>query len=161
MIAKNCGGRGSDAGCTDSRRCGDPAQAADAMHAMARDAMDRQAIKPYLDVVWTVVAEANRYFAGEEPWAKRKTDPERMETILYVTAEVVRQVAILAQPVTPAAAAKLLDLLAQDAEPAATFRRWARLAGWSPGTTLPPPRVFPALRRLPDAAEERGEAECP
>ena len=26
--------------------------------------------------------EANRYFAGEEPWAKRKTDPERMRTIL-------------------------------------------------------------------------------
>ena len=58
--------------------------------------MDRQGIKHYLDAVWGVVADANRYFAGEEPWAKRKTDFERMETILYVTAEVVRQVAILA-----------------------------------------------------------------
>ena len=58
--------------------------------------MDRQGIKHYLDAVWGVVADANRYFAGEEPWAKRKTDFKRMETILYVTAEVVRQVAILA-----------------------------------------------------------------
>ena len=53
--------------------------------------MERQAIKQYLDAVWQVVAEANRYFAGQEPWTKRKTDPERMGTILYVTAEVVRQ----------------------------------------------------------------------
>ena len=35
-------------------------------------------IKAYLDAVWAVVADANRYFAGEEPWAKRKTDSERM-----------------------------------------------------------------------------------
>jgi methionyl-tRNA synthetase len=32
--------------------------------------------------------------------------------VLYVTAEVIRQVAILAQPFMPASAAKLLDLLA-------------------------------------------------
>ncbi len=68
--------------------------------------MDRQAITKYLDAVWAVVADANRYFAGEEPWAKKKTDSKRMETILYVTAEVVRQVAILAAPVTPHVRAK-------------------------------------------------------
>jgi methionyl-tRNA synthetase len=59
-----------------------------------------------------VVAEANRYFAGEAPWALAKTDPTRQGTVLYVTAEVIRQVAILAQPFMPASAAKLLDLLA-------------------------------------------------
>jgi len=41
----------------------------------------------------------------------RKTDPVRQGTVLYVTAEVIRQVAILAQPFVPASAAKLLDLL--------------------------------------------------
>ena len=46
-----------------------------------------------------MVAEANRYFAGEAPWALAKTDPARQGTVLYVTAEVVRQIAILAQPV--------------------------------------------------------------
>ena len=35
-----------------------------------------------------------------------------MGTILYVTAEVIRQVAILAQPFVPGSAKKLLDLLA-------------------------------------------------
>ncbi len=90
--------------------------------------MDRQGIKQYLDAVWGVVADANRYFAGEEPWAKRKTDPKRMETILYVTAEVVRQVAILAAPVMPGAADKLLDGLGQPATRAHS-RRWARAGG--------------------------------
>jgi methionyl-tRNA synthetase len=61
--------------------------------------------------VWAVVADANRYFAGEAPWALARTDPARQGTVLYVTAEVIRQVAILAQPFMPTSAAKLLDLL--------------------------------------------------
>ncbi len=100
MITKNCGARVPEPGeFTDADKA--ILAAADALYAKAREAMDRQAITKYLDAVWAVVADANRYFAGEEPWAKKKTDPKRMETILYVTAEVVRQVAILAAPVTP------------------------------------------------------------
>jgi methionyl-tRNA synthetase len=59
-----------------------------------------------------VVAEANRYFAGEAPWALAKTDPARQGTVLYVTAEVLRQVGILVLPFMPASAGTLLDLLA-------------------------------------------------
>jgi methionyl-tRNA synthetase len=58
-----------------------------------------------------VVGQANRYFAAEEPWAKRKSDPGRMATILFVTAEVLRLVAIFVQPFMPAKMAELLDLL--------------------------------------------------
>ena len=85
---------------------------ADGMLAKSREAMESQAIHLYLNAVWAVVAEANRYFAAQAPWALRKTDPARMETVLWVTAEVIRQVAILAQPVMPESAAKLLDLVA-------------------------------------------------
>jgi methionyl-tRNA synthetase len=77
----------------------------------ARDAMDAYALHQVLNAVWAVVAEANRYFAGEAPWALAKTDPARQGTVLYVTAEVIRQVAILSQPFMPASAAKMLDLL--------------------------------------------------
>ena len=117
--------------------------AADALHAKARGAMDRQGIKAYLDAVWAVVADANRYFAGEEPWAKRKTDFKRMETILYVTAEVVRQVAILAQPVTPAGAGKLLDGLCQAPE-ARNFTALGETGRLQAGTLIPAPAgAFP------------------
>jgi methionyl-tRNA synthetase len=90
-----------------------------------------------------VVAEANRYFAGEAPWALAKTDPQRQKTVLYVTAEVVRQVAILAQPVMPDSCAKMLDILGVPAEQ----RDFACLGGGTrikPGTTLPAPTgIFP------------------
>jgi methionyl-tRNA synthetase len=86
--------------------------AADAMIGKAREAMKTQQLHQVLNAVWAVVADANRYFAGEAPWALAKTDPARQGTVLYVTAEVLRQISILAQPFMPASAEKLLDLLA-------------------------------------------------
>ena len=116
--------------------------AADRMLGEARTAMATQQLHQVLNSVWTVVAAANRYFAGEAPWALAKKDPERMRTVLYVTAEAIRQVAILAQPFMPASAAKLLELLAVP-PPERTF---AQLGGarMEPGGTLPAPApVFP------------------
>jgi methionyl-tRNA synthetase len=86
--------------------------AADVLIGKARDAMLTQQLHQVLNAVWAVVAEANRYFAGEAPWALAKTDPGRQGTVLYVTAEVLRQVSILILPFMPASAGKLLDLLA-------------------------------------------------
>jgi methionyl-tRNA synthetase len=85
---------------------------ADAMIAKAREAMATQQLHQALNAVWAVVADANRYFAGEAPWALAKTDPARQGNVLYVTAEVLRQIAILTLPFMPGSAAKLLDLLA-------------------------------------------------
>jgi methionyl-tRNA synthetase len=116
---------------------------ADGMLALARTAMGTQQIHHWLNAVWAVVAEANRYFAGEAPWALAKTDPARQRTVLYVTAEVVRQIAILAQPVMPVASAKLLDSLGipEDARDFAALGEAARI---KPGTPLPAPvAVFP------------------
>jgi methionyl-tRNA synthetase len=116
---------------------------ADAMIELSRSAMATQQIHQWLNAVWAVVAEANRYFAGEAPWALAKTDPARQRTVLYVTAEVVRQIAILTQPAMPESSAKLLDSLGipQDARSFAALGRASRIA---PGTALPPPvGVFP------------------
>jgi methionyl-tRNA synthetase len=116
---------------------------ADGMIAPSRTAVASQQIHQWLNAVWAVVAEANRYFAGEAPWALAKTDPARQKTVLYVTAEVVRQIAILAQPVMPESAAKLLDSLGIPAGE----RTFAALGGATriaPGTVLPAPvGVFP------------------
>jgi methionyl-tRNA synthetase len=116
---------------------------ADGMIALAREAMSTQQIHYALNAIWAVVAEANRYFAGEAPWVLAKTDPARQKTVLYVTAEVVRQIAILTQPAMPAASAKMLDILGIPANE----RNFAMLGGHvriRPGTTLPSPvPVFP------------------
>jgi len=116
---------------------------ADGMIELARTAMATQQIHHALNAIWAVVAEANRYFAGEAPWALAKTDPKRQATVLYVTAEVVRQIAIMAQFAMPAASSKMLDILGISGE--ATSRDFAALATRiKPGTVLPAPApVFP------------------
>ncbi len=116
---------------------------ADAMIGKARDAMATQQLHQVLSAVWAVVADANRYFAGEAPWALAKTDPPRQATVLYVTAEVLRQIAILAQPFMPSSAAKLLDLLAVPAGER-TFAFLGSQHRIAAGTKLPAPAgVFP------------------
>ena len=142
MIYKNCDGKIPEPGEFTAE---DKAilAAADAIYAKARTEMDRQALTKYLDAVWGVISDANQYFAAQEPWAKKKTDPKRMETILYVTAELVRQFAILIQPVLPEAGAKLLDLLAVNPHNRtfACLGPKLRLHG---GTAIPEPQgVFP------------------
>jgi methionyl-tRNA synthetase len=117
---------------------------ADAMIGVARTAMATQQIHQWLNAVWSVVAEANRYFAGEAPWALAKTDPARQGTVLYVTAEVVRQIAILTQPVMPAASEKLLDSLGVPKGEARLFSALGGERRIAPGTMLPAPQaVFP------------------
>jgi len=116
---------------------------ADRMIGLARTAMATQQIHQALNAVWAVVAEANRYFAGEAPWALAKTDPKRQATVLYVTAEVVRQIAILAQPAMPQASSKLLDILGIPDN--VNSRNFAALSQRiKPGVVLPAPApVFP------------------
>jgi methionyl-tRNA synthetase len=142
MIAKNCGGRVPKPGrLTEADK--EILAAADAALSRVEEAIDAFAIHRALEILWALIADANRYFAGEEPWAHKKTNPERMETILYVTAEVSRQIAILVQPVMPESAGKLLDQLGvtEDARDFSSLGPKGRL---KPGTRLPPPQpVFP------------------
>ncbi|MBV9458525.1 MAG: methionine--tRNA ligase, partial [Bradyrhizobium sp.] len=125
---------------------------ADAMIGVARNAMATQQIHVWLNAVWSVVAEANRYFAGEAPWALAKTDPARQHTVLYVTAEVIRQIAILTQPVMPLASERLLDSLGIPDDDARMFSALGGGSRIAPGTVLPAPQaVFP--RYIEPAAE--------
>ncbi len=110
MIAKNCGGRVPEPG---PRTAEDEAlvDAARALLPIARDEMKQFQIHRMLEAVWRVVAEANRYVDAQAPWALRKTDPARMNTVLYVLADVIRMLGIYVQPVVPDGAALLLDQL--------------------------------------------------
>ena len=140
MIAKNCDGKvpalgallEADATLLDSAK---------ALLNECRNQHRAYAISKAMDAVWRVVADANRYFAGQEPWALKKTDPARMATVLHVTAEVLRRVGILIQPYVPQSAGKLLDLLAVP-ESARAFSDFEEAL--VTGTELPAPApVFP------------------
>ena len=142
MIARNCGGQVPEPN--------DFTEADDALFAAAaellgetRRAMADLAIHRMLEAIWRVVGDANRYVDAQAPWALRKTDPARMNTVLYVLADVIRQLAIFVQPAVPDAAATLLAQLSVPEEEGA--RDFAALsARIAPGTALPAPRpVFP------------------
>jgi methionyl-tRNA synthetase len=113
--------------------------------------MKTQGLHQVFNAAWAVVADANRYFAGEAPWALAKTDPARQATVLYVTAEVIRNVAILAQPAMPVSAGKLLDLLAVPAD----ARNFAALGGGKRlATGVPLPAPTPVFPRYVDTAKD-------
>ena len=115
--------------------------AADALMAECRKQHGDYQISKAMDAIWRVVADANRYFAGQEPWAMKKSDPARMETVLWTTAEVLRIIGLLIQPYVPQSAAKLLDLLAVPEEKRSFASIGDRLVS---GTSLPTPApVFP------------------
>ncbi len=113
-----------------------------------------QSLHRALAALWAVVGDANRYVDEQAPWVLKKTEPKRMRTVLYVLAETIRHLAILAQPVVPGAAARLLDQLAVPEEE----RSFAYLGpdhGLKPGTALPRPEgVFPRFLE----EEERADA---
>ena len=119
-----------------------------------RDSFDVQQFHVALTKIWEVVGAANRYVDAQAPWELRKSDPDRMATVLYVLAETIRQLGILVQPVMPDSGGKILDLVAVDAD----ARNFAALdRRLEPGAALPKPKpVFP---RYVDEADEKNRAE--
>ncbi len=152
MVAKNLGGAVPEPGefTPEDRALLD---AAAALLATSRADYAVQDFHHALEATWAVLGDANAYFAEQQPWVLRKTDEDRMATVLYVTLETVRRVALLVQPVMPGSATALLDLLGVeptgDAGRTASSGTGARsFAAWDaalvPGTALPAPRpVFP------------------
>jgi len=140
MIGRNCGGAVPEHGAFTAEDTALLDQAAGVID-QTRAAFDQQAFHTALGAIWDVVGAANRYVDAQAPWALRKTDPDRMATVLYVLAETIRRVGILVQPVMPASATKILDLVAV----APDARDFAALGdALVPGAALPKPApVFP------------------
>lgn len=104
------------------------------------EAISTQKIHRYVEHLVAVVWETNQYIDRMEPWVLRKTDPERMATVLFVIMEILRAVAILYQPLIPGSASKILDQLGVPA----SDRSFAHLKSGSiqPGTSLAKPVII-------------------
>jgi len=89
------------------------------------------------------VRAANGYIDHQAPWVLKKDDPERMRTVLYSLAEVIRHLAILAQPFMPDGAASMLDQVGVDAGKR-EFGHLGPEGALIAGTALPKPEaIFP------------------
>lgn len=148
IIAKACGGR------VPKPRELDPGDQAlfDQLEllASAADAMVESTLNldGALQAIWEGMSATNGYFAEQAPWALRKTDPERADTVLWVTAEALRRLSIMAHWVMPETTTKMLVLLGREAPRDRNERRDDYAL--DPGTALPSPTpVFPRLELQP------------
>ncbi|KPH63025.1 methionine--tRNA ligase [Novosphingobium sp. ST904] len=120
-----------------------------------RTAFDELSFSEGLEAWMRAVFACNQYVDEQAPWTLRKTDPARMEAVLMMLFQVVRDLAIAVRPVVPTSIDKLLDQMGQPAE----ARSFAALAddGWFAALAASgfkvdkPVGVFPRLE-LPDEA---------
>jgi methionyl-tRNA synthetase len=142
MIAKNCSGRVPKPSMPEPAD-GALTEAIVAALAAVESAMEELALHSAIEAIWAAMSAANLYFADQAPWAVRKENPARADTILYETAEAIRQLAILAQWIIPEGAGRILDLLAQPKD----LRNFSTLGEKiEEGLLLPTPSgVFPRL----------------
>ncbi len=70
----------------------------------------REALKEAMNVARI----GNKYLADTEPWKVIKSDPARVETILYVALQITANTAIAIEPFMPFSAVKILRMLAAE-----------------------------------------------
>ena len=73
------------------------------------DSIDKQNINFYVNFIQEQLFSANKYFNDQEPW-KKKDDQSRLNTILYVSLELIRKISILLYPIIPNSSLKALKM---------------------------------------------------
>lgn len=98
--------------------CGELTEADQKAIAEFKDVKEK--VEQYLDVfkfreaqkeAMNLARIGNRYITECEPWKVWKTDPKRVETILYISLQLVANLAIAFEPFLPFSSAKLRQML--------------------------------------------------
>ena len=74
-----------------------------------KDKIDEQNINFYVDFIVSQLFNANKYFNDQAPWTK-KGDKKRLNTIVYVSLELIRKITIMLYPIIPNTALKVLKV---------------------------------------------------
>ena len=112
-----------------------------------------------LEEIWRLITDVDLLISEQKPWALAEDPAKRaqLETILWIAADTLRVVAVLAHPVIPAATEKLWKVLGQSgsiAEERIDALQWGTLR---PGTRIAKAEtLFPRVEK--QEAVERMEA---
>jgi methionyl-tRNA synthetase len=158
MVEKNCGGKIPQSGALQPQ---DEALAKQAQAAIGEvlELYDRLGFSRALELIWSLIAAADKYLASEQPWALSGSDADNLRrgTILWTAAEVLLVATSLAHPVLPESTAKVWALLGQSGHVGSQeldALRWGQL---KPGTPLGKSQaLFPRIEKT--EAVERMEA---
>ncbi|HYT19641.1 MAG TPA: methionine--tRNA ligase [Candidatus Polarisedimenticolia bacterium] len=116
---------------------------------------DKLAFARALEGMWELIASVDRYLVEHKPWvlAEDASQHAKLQDTLYIAAEALRIVTVLAHPVIPESTDKIWRQLGQS-EPLSSFRleqlQWGQLA---PGTKFGNAQaLFPRIEK-PEAIE--------
>ena len=115
-------------------------------HTKIRNSYDKFEFSDALTLLWGSVAIADKYLAEQKPWtlAKDPAQKARLEQVLYVAAESLRIVSVLAHPVIPDATQKIWEQLGQAGKIENASINDLQWGGLKPGTRIGKPEgVFP------------------
>ena len=73
--------------------------------------INKQDLNNYIKQVIDYSFDSNKFFNDSEPWSLKKTDPNKMESVLYSIVEQIKNISILLLPIIPTSANKILDII--------------------------------------------------
>ena len=73
--------------------------------------MNSQNLNEYIKRVVSFSFDANKYFNDSQPWAVKKNDLERMNTILNTIVQQIKNISILLSPIIPISAKKVFNTI--------------------------------------------------
>jgi methionyl-tRNA synthetase len=110
-------------------------------------AIENFKFKEALAEVMNMARAGNKYLADTEPWHLHKTNPARVQTILYNALQVVNTLAVASEPFLPQTSTTLLRLAGMGKQP------WGEVKTVAPGTQLPTPEML--FKNVEDAEIEK------
>ena len=75
------------------------------------DLINKQSLNEFLKVVVGYSFDANKYFNDSEPWSVKKSDPDRMNAILFTICNQIKNISILLNPIIPLSTEKVLETM--------------------------------------------------
>ena len=71
--------------------------------------IDNQEINIYIRKIWDIISDANKYFNDYKPWELKDSNRLAFNNVLYVTADIIKQIGVMIYPIMPNTSEKILD----------------------------------------------------
>ena len=71
--------------------------------------IDNQEINVYIRKIWDIISDANKYFNDYKPWELKDSNRLAFNNVLYVTADIIKQIGVMIYPIMPNTSKKILD----------------------------------------------------
>ncbi len=83
----------------------------ESIHKEITDLMEKVKLREALQKILELSADGNKYFQENKPWELIKSDPKRCDTVLYLSANLCVDLAILIQPFLPNTSKRIFSQL--------------------------------------------------